>query len=83
VFVWASHEGARHCVDGPGTSQASRFWPSQVPSHPDLSPGQAARGETGVPVTAEQVPTEPASAQASHWPLQAKLQHTPSVQNVD
>jgi hypothetical protein len=27
-----------------------------------------------------QVPAEPAASQASHWPAQAALQHTPSAQ---
>jgi hypothetical protein len=31
----------------------------------------------------EQVPTEPELSQASHWPSQAVLQHTPSTQLPD
>lgn len=35
----------------------------------------------GLPATGVQVPTLPATSHASHWPVQASLQHTPSTQN--
>ena len=44
---------------------------------------QAGREPTGEPVTVEQTPGVAARLQASHWPLQSLLQHTPSVQNVE
>ncbi len=58
--------GARHWVDALGTEHCCLLMPSQVPLHDEPSPGQAARGVTGVPVTAEHVPTLPFRLQASH-----------------
>jgi hypothetical protein len=60
--------------------QAKRAVPSQVPPQAEPSEVQAARPPSGVPVTGAHVPTEPATAQASHCPSQAALQHTPSTQ---
>lgn len=34
----------------------------------------------GAPFTGEQVPTEPVTSHASHWPPHARSQHTPSAQ---
>lgn len=50
--------------------------PLQVPL-----PAQAARAPCGAPeLSAVQVPTAPATSHASHAPVQAALQHTPSTQ---
>jgi hypothetical protein len=57
--------------------------PSQVPSHPVPSPGHVPRDPAGVPVTGEHVPFEPVRLQASHFPVQSLLQHTPSAQKFD
>ena len=54
--------------------------PSQVPPQAPV-PLHAERPPRGAPVTAVQVPTAFATSQASHWPLQAWSQHTPSAQN--
>ena len=53
-----------------------------APAHTP-EPAQAAREPRGAPdVTAVHVPGEPETLQASHWPLQATLQHTPSTQRA-
>ena len=54
--------------------------PSQLPPQALPSVAQAARPPCGVPLTAVQVPTLPATSQAWHWPPQALLQQTPSTQ---
>jgi hypothetical protein len=54
--------------------------PSQLPPQAVPSVAQAARLPRGFPVTVVQAPTLPATSQAWHWPLQAWLQQTPSVQ---
>jgi hypothetical protein len=56
------------------------FTPSQVP--PQLVPAPLHAGwlARGVPVTALQVPFFPVSPHASHGPLHAELQQTPSTQ---
>jgi hypothetical protein len=54
--------------------------PSQEPPQAVPSLAQAARPACGAPLTATHEPTEPGTSQAWHWPLQAWLQHTPSVQ---
>ena len=59
--------------------QEVRAVPSQVPPQAP-EPLQAERVPRGAPVTAVQVPTAMATSQASHWPLQAWSQHTPSAQ---
>jgi hypothetical protein len=50
----------------------------QVPRQ--VLPAQAGREPRGVPLTAVHTPTAPGSLQASHCPLQARLQQTPSAQ---
>jgi hypothetical protein len=54
--------------------------PSQAPPQSEPSLLHAVREPCGVPVTATQVPTEPETSQAWHWPPQAVLQQTPSTQ---
>lgn len=62
-----------------GLVQVVRLVPLHVPAHAP-EPVHAVRGETGVPVTALHVPTRPGRAHASHWPLHAVSQQTPSMQ---
>jgi hypothetical protein len=54
--------------------------PLHVPPHTVASEVHAARGETGGPLTALQTPTLPETLQASHCPLHALSQQTPSMQ---
>jgi hypothetical protein len=54
--------------------------PSQVPAHADPSLAQADRPARGSPITAVQRPGLPLTLQASHCPVQAALQQTPSTQ---
>jgi hypothetical protein len=54
--------------------------PSQAPPQAEPSEAHGARPACGAPVTGVQVPAAPATSQASHWPAQAALQHTPSAQ---
>jgi hypothetical protein len=54
--------------------------PSQAPPQALPSLAQAGRAPRGVPVAAEQVPTEPGTSHAWHWPSQAASQQTPSTQ---
>jgi hypothetical protein len=57
--------------------------PSQVPLHVGSVPTQAVRDPTATPVTGEHVPLDAGRLHASHWPPQALLQQTPSVQNEE
>jgi hypothetical protein len=54
--------------------------PSQVPPQAVASEAQGARAPCGAPATGLQVPTAPATSQASHCPPQAASQQTPSTQ---
>jgi hypothetical protein len=83
VAVLPTHDGARHCVVLAGYVHAVRSVPLQVPPQMLLSVAHAVREPCGVPVTGEHVPTLPATSQASHSPVQAPLQHTPSTQSPD
>jgi hypothetical protein len=65
-----------------GYVQLLRVVPSQVLPHVP-EPAQFFRDAWGAPTTAVQVPTSPPTSQASHWPLQALLQHTPSTQKPE
>jgi hypothetical protein len=82
VLVAASQVAARHCVLWPGTAHAVVWVPSQKPSQPVPSPMHVSRGATGLPLTAEHVPALFGRLQASHWPVQSSLQHTPSAQKL-
>lgn len=42
-----------------------------------------ARIPRGMPITAVQAPRAPATLHASHWPPQARSQHTPSTQKPE
>jgi hypothetical protein len=83
VALWVStpfmQEGMLHWVWSLGKVQAVRLLPSQVPAHTPVPP-QARRAPCGAPRTGEQVPRLPGLSHASHWPVQAALQHTPSTQ---
>jgi hypothetical protein len=65
-----------------GYVHAARLTPSQLPAH--VAPASAAlhavRLPCGAPLIAEQVPTAPGVSHASHSPLHAVSQHTPSTQ---
>jgi hypothetical protein len=54
--------------------------PLQVPPHTVASVVHFARGKTGAPLTALHTPTLPETMQASHCPLHALSQQTPSMQ---
>ena len=71
------HDASRHEVGSPGYAQAFRAPPSHAPPHDDPSVAQAARPPRGAPTTGEQTP---APLQASHCPLHAVSQQTPSTQ---
>jgi hypothetical protein len=75
--------GARHSWLEPGIVHDCLVTPSHTPSQPVPLPTHAARGETGEPVTAVQVPCAPVKLHASHCPAQSELQHTPSTQKFD
>lgn len=65
-----------------GYVQAFGFVPSHRPAHvPD--PLHAGREPIGAPVIVAHVPTDPLALHAWHWPVQAWLQQTPSMQNPD
>lgn len=83
VYAVPVHDSAAQIVDVPGgaphfvRSLPSHFaWHAPVPVHAGL-PGR------GSPLIAVQVPTTPPTLQASHWPVHAELQHTPSAQEPD
>jgi len=76
-------DGSRHVVPLPGYVQAAGWIPSHVPAQTEPSEAQAVRALRGPPATDVQVPTLPFSAQASHWPVQAVSQQTPSTQCGD
>jgi hypothetical protein len=82
VLVAALHEGGLHWTLELGSVQAWVSMPLQAPLQVPL-PMHAARGAAGTPVTAVQVPLVAARLQASHWPRQPLLQHTPSAQKLD
>jgi hypothetical protein len=79
VAVPAVQDGARQEVESPGYVHAAGWTPSQRPPQAVPSVAQALRVPCGVPVAVEQVPTLPATSHASHWPVQARLQQTPST----
>jgi hypothetical protein len=74
------HDASRHVVELSGYAQAVRLAPSHAPPQRLPSLAQVGRAPCGAPPTAVQVPTLPATSQASHWPPQATLQQTPSTQ---
>jgi hypothetical protein len=74
------HDGLRQVVPLPGYAQAAGCVPSQAPPHTEPSETQGARPVRGAPATALHVPALPDSAQASHWPVHAVSQQTPSTQ---
>jgi len=54
--------------------------PLHDPPHIDPSLVHVVRVPCGLPVTGVQVPTDPATSQASHWPAHATSQQTLSTQ---
>jgi hypothetical protein len=82
TLLVSAQPAAAHCVPLPGYVQARRLPAPHAPAQAP-EPAQAARVPCGAPdVTAVQVPAEPETSQASHWPLQAASQHTPSTQRA-
>jgi hypothetical protein len=73
--------GARHCVAESGYTHAVVKVPSHCPPHAVPSDPQIGRGACGGPLTGEQVPIFPDTLHASHCPLHAPSQQTPSTQN--
>src|SRR5258708_2346038 len=64
--------------------QASIFVPSQPPPQaPEAGGEHLMRLPCVSPTTDAHVPDFPATSQASHWPVHARLQQTPSTQNAD
>jgi hypothetical protein len=74
------HEADRQDVADPGYAQALLVDPLQLPPHRLPSLEHGGRAPMGEPATAEQVPTEPERAHASHCPPHVELQQTPSTQ---
>jgi hypothetical protein len=72
-----AQEPARQALEG--KAQAVRLAPSQTPPQAEPSVPHGVRAPAGDPILAEQIPTRPATLQASHWPLQVLSQQTPSV----
>jgi hypothetical protein len=84
VSVPALQVAAPHAVVPPGNLQAVRSTPLHVCAQlADPPPVHAERPPTGAPVAGEQVPTFVARLQASHWPVHATSQQTPSTQNPE
>jgi hypothetical protein len=81
IAVPLVHEGAPQVVDAPGYVQLVDV-PSQVAAQGPV-PGHEARDPRGFPETTTQVPTVPLSLHASHAPVHARLQQTPSAQKFE
>jgi hypothetical protein len=85
VAVPFVHEGATHSLSRP-LANAAHFVRSLVPSQASTlqtSPppsAQAARLPCGAPLTPEHFPSTPLTSHASHCPVHAPSQHTPSTQ---
>jgi len=79
----ALHEASRQLVPLPGYAQAAGWVPSHAPPQTEPSDTQAVRALRGAPATGVQVPALPLSAHASHWPVHAVSQQTPSTQCCD
>ena len=71
--------GPPHTVDEPGILQAFASMPLQNAPH-GPNPAHAARPPCAPPLTAVHTPALPATSHASHWPVQAASQQTPSTQ---
>ena len=63
--------------------QAAGWTPSQLPPQTEPSVAQAARLPCGAPIAVEHVPTLPARLHASHWPVHARPQQTPSTHSPE
>lgn len=71
--------GAAQTAVASGKPHRSPWTPSHVPWQGPV-PAHAARPPRGAPVTGVHVPSWPSTSQASHAPVHAELQHTPSTQ---
>jgi hypothetical protein len=87
VAMPALHDAARQDVVDPAKPlHVSRVAPSHASARQTSADEVAGHGErpcAGGPRTAWHMPGDAASAHASHCPVHAVLQHTPSAQNVD
>jgi hypothetical protein len=72
-----------HEVEEAGYVHAVRVDPLHDPPHALPSDAHAVLPPTGAPLTAWQVPIDPETLQASHWPPQPVSQQTPSIQFPD
>jgi hypothetical protein len=77
--LWVQGFPSLHPVPLAAKVQLARLLPSQRPEQEEPSPAQAARPSTGEPVTALQRPMLPETMHASHWPVHAVSQQTPSA----
>jgi hypothetical protein len=83
VKVEPAHEAVWQVASFPTNPlHASAFLPSQArPTQTSAVPAtHAARAPCGAPTTAVHVPEDPTPSQASHCPVQARSQQTPSTQ---
>ncbi len=82
--VSPAHEAGAQIVDDPGCpAHVVRFMPSQLLALQVSAPAaQGVRAPCGTPVIAAQVPRV-APSHASHSPVHAELQQTPSTQNCE
>jgi hypothetical protein len=74
VAVVPVQEGARQETELPGNVHDAVCVPSQLPAQTVPSDAHAARVPRGAPEAGEQVPSLPATSQASHCPPQARSQ---------
>jgi hypothetical protein len=78
--------GARQGTDEPAKpAHAIRSTPSHnacAQGVPPVAAAHAACTPCGSPATGTQIPSAPGTSQASHWPVQAWSQQTPSVQKA-
>jgi hypothetical protein len=79
VAVPFEQDPGTHWIELPGKVHLVPSVPPQAPLQGEV-PAHATRDPRGAPMTGVHLPTEPASAQLSHWPAQALSQQTPSTQ---
>jgi hypothetical protein len=69
----------RQAVSPAGYAHDTALVPSQTPPQALPSEVQACRAPCGAPTTLVHCPSEPGTSHASHCPLHALVQHTPST----
>jgi hypothetical protein len=75
--------GGVHTTEVPGYVQRSGVTPLHVPAQFGSVPAHGARTPRGAPTTEVHVPKAPPTLHASHCPMQAESQQTPSTQYDD